>query len=633
MSIATLSDVESLERVPVAQRLAAGSTLGLLRESAARHGDRIALRFMASAEPGAPVADLTYAAFLRRVVQAANFFRSLGAGEGDAVSSLLPLSTETFVAAFGAQCAAAANPINFLLEPEQIAAILREARCRVLLAPDPDLLPGIWEKVEGIAASVPTLQTVVRVGGPAERPGSDAPHFESELDRQAPELAFERAIGPDDVAALFHTGGTTSTPKLARHSHGGLLLGAWTNAQIWELEADDILFNGLPLFHVGGMNCAGLAPLSRGASIVLLTPTGYRNASVVADFWRLVERFRPTVIGMVPTSWGAVMNVPSDGCDTSSIRLCNAGAAALPVELGRAVERRLGVPMVEGWGMTELHGFGTASPSAGVRRFGSVGTRVPYLEVVVAIVKERRIERLCEPDEIGRVLTRGRQVFGGYVDPAHDASTWIEPLASDDVPPWSPGGRWLDTGDLGRLDADGYLWLTGRAKDLIIRSAHNIDPLTIEQALYAHPEVELAAAIGRPDAYAGELPVCFVQRKAGATVSAEELREFARERIPERAAVPVEITIVESMPLTGVGKIFKPALRHAAAQRVFERLLQGLLAGKHATFDVSISAHPLHGSVALIELDANAGEDVVAAVRAELDRFTLRYELTTRAAR
>jgi fatty-acyl-CoA synthase len=168
---------------------------------------------------------------------------------------------------------------------------------------------------------------------------------------------------------------------------------------------------------------------------------------------------------------------------------------------------------------------------------------------------------------------------------------------------------------------------------LIIRSAHNIDPLTIEQALYAHPEDELAAAVGRPDAYAGELPVCYVQCKAGATVSAERLREFARERIPERAAVPVEITIVESMPLTGVGKIFKPALRQAAARRVFERVLQGLLEGEPGAFDVSVDPHPLHGSVARIELDANAGEDVVAAVRAELDRFALQYEIARRASR
>ena len=551
MAIATLADVEALERKPLAQYRSATNVFELLAQVAETHPDKLAMRYLATPSDDAPTRDISYREFKQRIIQAANLFRQLGVGEGDAVSMLLPILPETFFALFGAQAAGIANPINFLLEPEHLAGLLREANCRVLLGPDPSVFPGIWDKIEAVRQAVPTLSTVIRVGGPAERPEIDALHFETELDKQPGDaLGFTRSVAGDDVAALFHTGGTTSLPKLARHTHRGLIVQSWTNSEIMRVGADELYFNGLPPFHVGGATCTGLGPFSEGATVVLLTAAGYRHPQVMSNFWALVDRFRPTVIGMVPTSWGVVLNLPSDGHDLSSVKLAASGAAALPVEVAKALEQKLPAPLIEGWGMTELHGFGSMNPSAGDSRVGSVGFRTPFTEIVVAHVASGRIAKLCPPGEIGKVLVRGLQLFGGYVNPAHNRDAWIEPLPGETVPDWSPGGRWFDTGDLGRFDAEGYLWLTGRAKDMIIRGGHNIDPLAIEEVLHGHPAVEIAAAVGRPDAHTGEMPVVFVQLKAGAQAEPGELHDFARAHISERAATPAEVVIVPAMPLT-----------------------------------------------------------------------------------
>ena len=168
--------------------------------------------------------------------------------------------------------------------------------------------------------------------------------------------------------------------------------------------------------------------------------------------------------------------------------------------------------------------------------------------------------RDCARDEIGVVIMGGPGVFGGYLNEAHNKGAFVD-------------GTWVNSGDLGRLDADGFLWITGRAKDLVIRGGHNIDPGPVEDIMFQHPSVGFAAVVGQPDAYAGELPVGYVQLKPGARVEPGELESWVRERTPDRAAVPVQIIPIDPMPLTGVGKVFKPQLRWDAARRVFTGVL------------------------------------------------------------
>ena len=600
--LATDADVRALESVPYAERIAASSTYEALQLGAAHDPQAPALLFLPNADPEEAPLQVTHREFMARVTQTANGLAALGVGPHDVVSLLLPLVPQAFFTLFGAEAAGIANPVNPLLEAGQIAEILRAARTKVLVALGP--LPGtdIWAKVERIRDSLPDLQAIVVVNGPAD-PARRIHTFKSVLDGQpADRLATGRRIASTDTAAFFHTGGTTGMPKLVRHTHGNQVYQAWAIGLMLPTPPGTTLLFGLPLFHVGGALTQGLAPLSAGQALVILSPSGWRNPNAVRNAWRLVERYRPVVFGGVPTVLAAALNVPADGADVSSIRYCSGGGSAIPVAVGRAYEARFKVPVLEVYGMTETSSVHTIAYKDRSVRLGSVGHPVPYARVrIVEVDGEGRCKRDCAVDEIGVVAMAGPGVFSGYLSEVHNRGAFVEP-------------GWVNSGDLGRLDAEGYLWITGRAKDLIIRGAHNIDPMAIEEVFFQHPAVALAAVVGQPDAYAGELPVAFVQLKPGAQVDAHELLGFVAERTPERAAVPVALWFIEALPLTAVGKVFKPALRWDAAQRRVTELL-GDLAVPGIGMTVRVGPHPEHGTLISVALTGVEGAAHAAAPR------------------
>ncbi len=250
-------------------------------------------------------------------------------------------------------------------------------------------------------------------------------------------------------------------------------------------------------------------------------------------------------------------------------------------------------------------------------RLGSVGHAVPYSKVrIVKVDGEGRCAGDCAVNEIGVVAMAGPGVFSGYLSEQHNQGAFVEP-------------GWVNSGDLGRLDDEGGLWLTGRAKDLIIRGGHNIDPLAIEEVFFQHPAVALAAVVGEPDACAGELPVAFVQLKPGQPVEADALLAFVRERTPERAAVPVHLYFIDTIPLTAVGEVFKPALRWDATQRAVRRMLADLVRGS-ATLNVEVGAHAAHGSLITVAIGGVAeGERSALAqqIGARLNPLVTRHEI------
>lgn len=616
-SLATDADVRALERIPYKDRIAAASTYEAIKLGAAANPDAPAIQFLPNADPADTPVVVSHRDFVARVTQAANMFHALGVGGSDVVSFLLPLLPEAFVTLFGAEAAGIANPVNPLLESHQIAEILEAARTTVLVTLGP--MPGtdIWQKVEQVRGSLKHLKAIVQVHGPGD-PANKIFSF-GELIREQPSdrLVSGRQIAGEDVAAYFHTGGTTGTPKLVRHTHANQVYQAWAVNLLLKAKPGGNLLFGMPLFHVGGSLTQALSALSAGGCLVVLSPAGWRSPAAVKNIWGLVERFKPEGLSSVPTVLAATLSIPPGKADLSSLRFAAGGGSAIPVAVGSAIEEKFKLPVVEVYGMTETSSVHTMAYTDRPIRLGSVGLPVPYSRVrIVKLDADGRLERDCAADEIGVVIMAGPGVFRGYLNEAHNKGAFVD-------------GDWVNSGDLGRLDKDGFLWITGRAKDLVIRGGHNIDPAPIEEIMFQHPAVGFAAVVGQPDAYAGELPVGYVQLKPGANVAPGELEAFVRERTPERAAVPVQIIPIDPMPLTGVGKVFKPQLRWDAAQRVFAGVLSPL-AENGIDCKVRVGAHGSHGSIATVTIAGvppEKREAVGNEVHKLLAPFVMRHEV------
>ncbi len=616
-SLATDEEVRAFERIAYADRIAAASTYEAIKLGAARDPDGPAIQFLPNADPADTPLVISHRDFIGRVTQAVNMFVALGAGKDDVISFMLPLVPDAFVTLFGAEAAGIANPVNPLLEPHQIAEILEAAKTTILVALGP--VPGtdIWQKIEQIRPQLKHLKAIVQVHGGSD-PAKGIYSF-TDLIRQQPadRLVSGRTIQGSDTAAYFHTGGTTGTPKLVRHTHANQVYQAWAlNLILKAMPGGNILF-GMPLFHVGGSLTQVLSVLSAGSCLVVLSPAGWRHPAAVKNIWTLVERFKPEGLMSVPTVLAATLAVPRGDADISSLRFAAGGGSAIPVAIGSAIEAHLKLPVFEVYGMTETSSVHTMAYPDRPVRLGSVGLALPYSRVrIVQLDADGRLLRDCAPDEIGVVIMAGPGVFDGYLNEGHNKGAFV-----DDV--------WVNSGDLGRLDKDGYLWITGRAKDLVIRGGHNIDPAPIEEIMFQHPAVGFAALVGQPDAYAGELPVGYVQLKPGARIEPGELETWVRERTPERAAVPVQVIPIDPMPLTGVGKVFKPQLRWDAARRVFTKVLTPLTE-QGIVCTVNVGAHGSHGSIATVTI-AGVAEDKREAVANEVHKllapFVVRHQV------
>jgi fatty-acyl-CoA synthase len=607
------TDVRAFEKIAYADRIAAQSVYDAIKLGAAHNPDAPAIQFLPNADPADTPIIISHRDFVARVTQAANMFHALGVGSDDVVSFLLPLLPEAFITLFGAEAAGIANPVNPLLEPHQIAEILQAARTSVLVTLGP--MPGadIWQKVEQVRGGLKSLKAIVQVHGPGD-PSRKIYSFGELIESQPGDhLISGRIISGDQTAAYFHTGGTTGTPKLVRHTHANQVYQAWGINLLLKAKPGDNLLFGMPLFHVGGSLTQALSTVSRGGCLVVLSPSGWRNPASIKNIWGLVERFKPETISSVPTVLAAAFAIPPGHANISSLRYAAGGGSAIPVAVGKAIQDRFGLKVVEVYGMTETSSVHTMAYADRPIRLGSVGQPLPYARVrVVKLNDEGRFERECAVDEIGVVIMAGPGVVSGYLNEVHNKGAFVD-------------GNWVNSGDLGRLDKEGFLWITGRAKDLVIRGGHNIDPAPIEEILFQHPAVGLAAVIGQPDAYAGEVPVGYVQLKSGATVAPGELEAWVRERTPERAAVPVQILQINPMPLTGVGKVFKPQLRWDAAARVFTAILSPLLE-KGIDCRVSVGPHGSHGSIATISV-ARVPEDKQTGIADEVHKMLAPFVL------
>ncbi|MEM1402271.1 MAG: acyl-CoA synthetase [Pseudomonadota bacterium] len=617
MKIRTLADIEGFEQVPARERWRGQNTYELIERSAHRHAERPALQFQASSDVGEEPTVIRYGELLKRIHQFANTLYDAGLSPGAVTSVIMPNQLETHFALWGAQAFGIVGPINPMLESQGLRDIMNESGSECLVVLGPTEADNTWHKTMAIVDQIPSLKLVLRVDSASDRVADDATPGGIPVRSMMPALeqasgsglAFKREIAPESIAAYFHTGGTTGTPKLAQHTHANQVHLSSMMADYFSFDEDTVAIAGLPLFHVNAFFNTGLTMFACGGAAAMLTSGGFRTRGVVSNLWRFVEKYRARFFVTVPTVVSSLLENPPGDTDISSLNWIMCGAAPIAPQVFRDFQQATGVNVIEGYGLTEATLFSAGNPEHGQKKVGSIGIRVPYQAMKCVILDDQgSYIRDCEIDEAGVIVVRGPNVFPGYKQQEKNKAAFID--------------DWLITGDLARQDADGYFWMTGRSKDLIIRGGHNIDPKSIEDALSEHPSVALVGAIGQPDSYAGELPCAYVTLVAGAQDGAEDLTIYAKEKIAERAAVPVHIEILEDMPVTAVGKIYKPDLRKLAIVRVYENSLREIA----PTTKIEVIDDKRRGLVAVIEcFDAN--DTTLEKIRNVLGQFAIDFEL------
>ncbi|MFC4950679.1 class I adenylate-forming enzyme family protein [Pseudonocardia sp. GCM10023141] len=446
---------------------------------------------------------LDNAAFRDRVHSAAAVLRSRGIGAGDVVAVILPNRVDLVVTLFAAwHLGAAVTPVNPALTAPEIGYQLADSGAAAVVG-DPAASPAVTLDLAALAAGA----------------GDPGP----------------RATG--DLALIIYTSGTTGRPKGVLLDHTNIAAMCTMIIDALRLDAGDHSLLVLPLFHVNGIVVSILSPLLAGGRA---TMSGRFRAET---FFATVERVRPTYFSAVPAIYALLAALPADvRPDTSALRRVICGAAPMPAELITRFEQRYGVPIVEGYGLSEGTCASTINPVDGPRRPGTVGLPLPGQEVALMAP-----DGTIVADGPGEVVVRGPNVMRGYLNrPQETAATIVD--------------GWLHTGDVGRFDADGYLVLVDRIKDMIIRGGENLYPKEIENVLHAHPAVVEAAVVGVPDPVLGEVPVANVALYPGATATAADLLVHCRASLA-RIKLPTRIDIVDALPKNAVGKIDKLALR------------------------------------------------------------------------
>ncbi|HEY0359979.1 MAG TPA: AMP-binding protein [Mycobacteriales bacterium] len=473
----------------------------------------------AEQSPDAPcIADdtisLSNVEFFRRVRAAASVLRRHGLGRGDVVAVMLPNRVELVVLLFAAwRLGAAVTPINPALTATEAGYQLADSGAKVL----------------------------VDVDGAALDPGVVTLGVADLSDPTEPDLG-EPVADPSALALLIYTSGSTGTPKGVMLDHANLDAMCRMSIDALEVDAGDHSLLVLPLFHVNGIVVSVLTPLLAGGR------TTIAGRFAPDTFFGTVERVRPTYFSAVPTIYALLSALPEQPRpDTSSVRAAICGAAPMPAGLIERFEERYGITVVEGYGLSEGTCASTVNPLRGVRKPGTVG--LPFPGQRIAILGPDGVH--VTDGSAGEVLIQGPNVMRGYLGrPEETAATVVD--------------GWLHTGDVGRLDADGYLVLVDRVKDMIIRGGENIYPKEIENALYAHREVLDAAVVGEPHPTLGEVPVAFVTLRPGSGATAEALLEHCRARL-SKYKWPTRLTLLDAIPKNAVGKIDKPTLRAGLA--------------------------------------------------------------------
>lgn len=497
----------------------------IVARGAEQHADRPAIHFRGIT--------ITYAQLYVQVNMLASALRSRGIGHGDRVAVLLPNCppfTVTYYAcaALGAVCV----PANPLLKPSELEWIWGDSDVKMVVTAPPFL-----DNCREAQAAVPTLKTIVSIGSREETP-SEVLTF-AELVAEGDSAPITGAcVAENDPAVTIYTSGTEGRPKGALLSHKNLTVNCGQVAAVLHITENDNFLTALPLFHsFAGTVCQNTALYHGAASTYLEQFHPGRVLEAIADH-------ACTLFPGVPAMYGALMMTPPEGTPLfKSIRLCVSGGAPMPAAVMEAFEKRFGVPIIEGDGPTECSPVTSVNPPNGVRKPTSVGLPVPGCEIRIFDDDDNELG----VDEVGEIVVRGENVMLGY----HN-----NPEATREA----MRGGWYHTGDLGKIDSDGYIYIVDRKKDMLLVGGFNVYPREVEEVLYQHPAVQDAAVIGQMDALRGETALAVVSLRQGAEATDREIIHWCRERLANYK-VPRRVLFRETLPRGGTGKVLKRLLR------------------------------------------------------------------------
>jgi long-chain acyl-CoA synthetase len=486
----------------------------ILGEAAARDPEQVAVKLDDFA--------LNYGLLEQATKRVAGMLAARGIEPGDRVALMLPNVPHFVVAYYGIlRAGAVVVPMNVLNKQREVEYYLRDSGARLLF---------VWhdfaEEADPAAADVGCESISVMPG-----------EFEQTLFATDPvEELVERESS--DTAVLLYTSGTTGTPKGAELTHDNLLRNCRASRDLFDLGAGVVVLGALPLFHSFGQTCA-MNNCVVAAGVLTLLP---RFDPVKA--LEIIERDKVAVFEGVPSMYGAILNVPDhERYDTSTLRCCASGGAAMPVELMRGFEQAFNCQILEGYGLSETSPVASFNHPDRERKPGSIGTPIAGVEMKVVDDADNELPA----GEVGEIVIRGHNVMKGY---------W----GRDDATAEAMRGGWFHSGDLARVDEDGYFFIVDRKKDMIIRNGFNVYPREIEELLYEHPDVREAAVVGIPHDEFGEEIGAAVSLKDGATATPEEIRDFVKEQVAAYK-YPRTVWVVDDLPKGPTGKILKREIK------------------------------------------------------------------------
>jgi len=516
----------------------------MLRETARKFPDATATIFEGTR--------MTYAELQAQVESFAAGLAGLGVARGDRVAIMLPNCPQTVIAFYATlSMGGIAVMTNPMYVERELEHQWRDAGTRTVVA-----LDRLWPRIQQVKDRVGLANVVLTGLRDFEKPteigrGEGARFFRELIEKGgAPPQA---SVKPDDasttlstsVACLQYTGGTTGVAKGAALTHRNLIVNVTQACEFIfhkTKDGEERYLAVMPFFHAYGLTAVMNVSIRKAAAMIILPR--FETGAVMAA----IREHRPTIFAGVPTMYAALNNAASAD-DLASIRACFSGAAPLPLEVMQAFEKRTGAKIAEGFGMTEASPVTHVNPMYGLRKPGSVGLPLPDTEA--RIVDAESGTRTLAPGEVGEIAIRGPQVMQGYWNlPDETAKTLRD--------------GWLFTGDLGRMDEDGYFYILDRKKDMILSGGYNVYPREIDEALFAHPKVREAVAVGIPDAYRGETIKAFVVLKDGETATPEEIIAHCRANLAAYK-VPAAVEFRAALPKTMVGKTLRRVLRDDAA--------------------------------------------------------------------